>query len=618
MRGGYGARGGLQFAQCLGDRAASGGAVSSYGQELQQLVLPAFLAMRQAPHRQEPYDVAEGQDREGGPPKCHHRNPPRCGCRIAGRTVVQVRQLAAATMSFAIWTPQPMPPNVTQNGSIGLSDRSSGEATVEETSGRQEHPVAFVTKLVGLGKVSPRNASIWLRTAGMAPAPVTRKGLANNWDLTVRQVHNVHRAVTLQLPASSPAAAAHAGTAPSGAMLEAALAAVHAQLDVGDHDVRQDASRALRTLAAQARGVAVPRNRAHPQGSPARSRGYRLRAHLKERIERLPPDPPSRYPAPFLAVGQPLPAPLARLVPGTVRSRSGPPDTDCLAGLLADLRDAHTRKDGRAAALTEVCLWALAQYPTSPDPALESEMLRICAIELRQQSARMAAVWAARRIRQLQGPYAPATLYAVHDEAIALRGNGYHLRALHVLRQALENTKRAECAEAERHLITCVLMSQLVHVALDLRHQTTLLDARPLSRSYFDFNQRTGVHFYLPAAARSQFETEFVLATDRARRDRERFWIPASVRRMYDTTDKIIRASGSEIWTAQWAILTMQLGIGHRDSDAVIAAAAEFASFVSTVPWIRRDHPSELVHYNLVRDRAVKASPALDADLPPL
>jgi hypothetical protein len=67
------------------------------------------------------------------------------------------------------------------------------------------------------------------------------------------------------------------------------------------------------------------------------------------------------------------------LVPGRIRSSSRPPDTDW----LADLKDAHTGKDGRAAGLTEVCLWALTQYPTSPDPALESEMLRICAIELR-------------------------------------------------------------------------------------------------------------------------------------------------------------------------------------------------------------------------------------------
>jgi hypothetical protein len=230
----------------------------------------------------------------------------------------------------------------------------------------------------------------------------------------------------------------------------------------------------------------------------------------------------------------------------------------------------------------------------------------------------MAAVRAARRIRQLQGPYAPAALYAVHDEAIALRGNGYHLHALHVLRQALEDAKRAECAEAERHLITCVLSGQLVGVALDLRHKSAPLDALPLSRGYFDFSQQAGAHFYLPAAARSRFETEFVLATDRARRNRERFWIPASVHHMYDTTDEIIRASGSEIWTAQWPILTMQLGISHRDSDAVTAAAAEFERFVSTVPWIRRDHPAELVHYNLVRDRAVKANPALDSSLPPL
>jgi hypothetical protein len=219
----------------------------------------------------------------------------------------------------------------------------------------------------------------------------------------------------------------------------------------------------------------------------------------------------------------------------------------------------------------------------------------------------MAAVWAAQRIRQLKGPYAPAALYAVHDEAIALRGNGYHLRALHVLRQALEDVKRAECAEAERHLITCVLSGQLVRVALDLRHKSAPLDALPLSRGYFDFSQQARAHFYLPAAARSRFETEFVLATDRARRERERFW-----------TDEIIRTSGSEIWTAQWAILTMQLGISHRDSDAVTGAAAEFAHFVSTVPWIRRDHPAELVHYNMVRDRTVKANPTLDSSLPPL
>ena len=487
---------------------------------------------------------------------------------------------------------------------------------MEEASGRQEYPVALVTKLVGLGEVSPRNASIWLRAAGMTPTPMAKKDLAAKWHLTVRHVHNVHRAVTLRLPAPDVPAARFEDLSPAD--LEAALAAVHAQLDVGDHSLRRDASLALDTLAAQLRGSPVPRSRTRPKGSSARSRSYRLRTHLKKRIERLPPEDPSRYPAPFLAIGQPLPASLTHLMPGTIRSRSGPPDTDWLAGLLDDLRNAHASKDGRATALTEVCMWALAQYPTSPDPGLESEMLRICAIELRQQSARMAAVWAARRIRQLQGPYAPATLYAVHDEVIALRGNSYHLHALHVLRQALENAKRAECAEAERHLITCVLMSQLVHVALDLRHQTAPFDARPLSRSYFDFNQRTGVHFYLPAAARSQFETEFVLATDRARRDRERFWIPVSVRRMYDTTDQIIRASGSEIWTAQWAILTMRLGIGHRDSDAVIAAAAEFESFISTVPWIRRDHPSELVHYNLVRDRAVKANPALDKSLPPL
>ncbi|MFI6662673.1 hypothetical protein ACIBL8_45055 [Streptomyces sp. NPDC050523] len=52
---------------------------------------------------------------------------------------------------------------------------------------------------------------------------------------------------------------------------------------------------------------------------------------------------------------------------------------------------------------------------------------------------------------------------------------------------------------------------------------------------------------------------------------------------MYDTANEIIRASGSGIWTAQWAILTMQLGISHREGMAV-TAAAEFARFASTVP----------------------------------
>lgn len=165
---------------------------------------------------------------------------------------------------------------------------------MEQASGQPAHPVVLVTKLVGLGDVTPRNASIWLRAAGMTPASVAKKDLAAKWNLTVRHVHNVHRGVALRLPA--PGAPAPQAEVPSGVALDAALAAVHAQLDVGDHDLRRDSVRALHTLAAQMRGIPVSRSSAHPQGGPARSRGYRLRAHLKKHIERLSSDEVARYP----------------------------------------------------------------------------------------------------------------------------------------------------------------------------------------------------------------------------------------------------------------------------------------------------------------------------------
>lgn len=230
--------------------------------------------------------MAEGQDGEGGPLECQHRYP--LWGAVAGwpPSVVLVRRRGvAATMAPTIWTPPSKPPHVTQNGSIGLVAVLRG-ATVEEASERQGHPVVLVTKLVGLGQVSPRNASIWLRAAGMAPAPLAKKDLAAQWNLTVRHVHNAHRTVTPQFRA--PGTPVVHAPVPSGAELEAALAAVHARLDIGDHGLRRDAARALDTLTAQPRGAPVPRGRARPQDSPTRGRGYRLRAHLKKHIERLP------------------------------------------------------------------------------------------------------------------------------------------------------------------------------------------------------------------------------------------------------------------------------------------------------------------------------------------
>lgn len=66
--------------------------------------------------------------------------------------------------------------------------------------GQPEHPIAFLTELVGLGQVSPRNAAIWLRAAGLDPALALQKDIGAKWNLTARHVHNVHRSVTTNSP----------------------------------------------------------------------------------------------------------------------------------------------------------------------------------------------------------------------------------------------------------------------------------------------------------------------------------------------------------------------------------------------------------------------------------
>lgn len=72
-----GARHRLQRAQSLGDGTTSGVIACACGQELQELVLPAFLTAGQAPYRQKAHEVTKDQDGEGRPLECQHRNPPR-------------------------------------------------------------------------------------------------------------------------------------------------------------------------------------------------------------------------------------------------------------------------------------------------------------------------------------------------------------------------------------------------------------------------------------------------------------------------------------------------------------------------------------------------------------
>lgn len=94
---------GLQRAQRLGDRTASGIAVPARGEELQQLVLAAFLTVCQAPHRQKSHEVAKGQDGEGGPLECQHRNPLGVQLPDGRLAVVHVRRRGvAATMTRTI------------------------------------------------------------------------------------------------------------------------------------------------------------------------------------------------------------------------------------------------------------------------------------------------------------------------------------------------------------------------------------------------------------------------------------------------------------------------------------------------------------------------------------
>jgi hypothetical protein len=72
------------------------------------------------------------------------------------------------------------------------------------------------------------------------------------------------------------------------------------------------------------------------------------------------------------------------------------------------------------------------------------------------------------------------------------------------------------------------------------------------------------------------------------------------------------------MYSAQWALMRMRLGIDRRDSAEITSSAHDYLELGSCHPWVIRDHPSERHQYSRYRLAALLKSKHVQHELPDL
>ena len=115
---------------------------------------------------------------------------------------------------------------------------------------------------------------------------------------------------------------------------------------------------------------------------------------------------------------------------------------------------------------------------------------------------------------------------------------------------------------------------------------------------------------------RAEFEVEYTVARRRSLATHERFWLGSSALQRLDAAEQAMQGNEEPMYSAQWSLLKMRLGIDRRDTSEILTAARRYLEIGKQVPWVLRDHPSERHQYSRYRNSAIAKTRSLEHELP--
>jgi hypothetical protein len=486
------------------------------------------------------------------------------------------------------------------------SDQAVGPATLAEG----------LQKITEGGLISPRDASLAAGRMGIKALPEANSDACALYGVTSRQGRNVTRRVAEVLhdvdDNSCPAA-----VAPPDSFSPEPKALVAAELALSAHPMRSDGSRALDVLRWQEQALPVRRSGSDTPAVPGgvRARQHRFRRHLQARIDAVSASPARSVGMPFLVLPMSLDARLLELVPAAQRRRGRPPDLDWLASQVHALRTSYDRRDVISSDLAKVVLWGFAQYPTSPDRYLEADALHTAASIAREHGS-LSSYWMAERVRYLVRDLDIRTILSAHDSIITLRNGNFWGRSRRLLDESLAALDRSDIPYCDRSWIQQLLLSLAPIFFSGINPVITSEEARAYCREAWAFPYGFESSQWLRQTRRAEFEIEYTVARRRSWFSHERLWLGPNALRCFDAADLAMLDNNEPMYSAQWSLMKMRLGIDRRDTAEIVTSARGYLELGSRLPWIFRDHHSERLQYSRYRTMAIQKNRQLDRELP--
>jgi hypothetical protein len=470
------------------------------------------------------------------------------------------------------------------------------------------------------GLILPRDASIAAGRMGLKALPEGSSDAGAFYGITSRQGRAAARRVSEIVHGQEGSVPASAdNTSLSGVLAPDPVALVGAELALSPSPRRSDGMRALDVLNWQEQGQPVQRSRAGEGSVPgsARVRQHRYRSQLRARMKSVASDPARSVGAPFLVLPMALGPSLIERVPQAQRRRGRPPDLDWLASQVSALNRAYAERDASFRDLASVVLWGFARYPASPDRSLEADGLSLAAAIYRENGS-LGAYWLAQRVRYLVGDRDIRAIGSAHDSIIVLRNCGYWDQAKLLLDGSLRMLHDSDIPDSDKSWVHQLLLG-LAPLFFTGTHPVIDAEAaRRYCRAAQAFPYGHESSRWLRGLRRSEFEIEYAGARRRASATRERFWLTPAAARCFDLAEQGMQDEDEPMYSAQWALMRMRLGIDRRDSAEITSSAHDYLELGSCHPWVIRDHPSERHQYSRYRLAALLKSKHVQHELPDL
>ena len=208
------------------------------------------------------------------------------------------------------------------------------------------------------------------------------------------------------------------------------------------------------------------------------------------------------------------------------------------------------------------------------------------------------------------------TIRSAHDSIIVLRNNDYWDHARTLLDESLTALDRSDIPNWDRSWIQQLLLSLAPLFFSGVKSIIDAETARAYSRAAWIFPYGYEDSHWHRQTRRADFEIEYTAARRRALACRERFWLGPSALQCLDAAERAMQDNKEPMYTAQWSLLKMRLGIDRRDTSEIVASAQGYLELGNQVPWIFRDHPSERRQYSRYRNIAIRKNRWLEGELP--